>query len=424
MRGNRSELVQEIINKEASYSGKWIIVSFLLLFLLLFAAGWWIQYPDIIEATAFLTADNAPKEIVVRQQGRLVSLLVHNGDEIKPSQAIGWIESVANPSEVIALSINLDSCERLLQEEHCEKIGKMFDSRCDNMGEIQNDYRQFLAALRQFEDYMINGFYLNKKRLLEGDIQTLRKMRQALFDEKGLVDEDEKIAGESFKMNSLLLDQKVLSSEEFRVQESRYFGKEMAGHQLTVQLLSNETQERTKVSELNQLEHDIEQQKVIFQQALESLRSVVADWVNKYVVKAPIGGRVSFATPVQEGQFLQDGKLLGYVIPVNAVFYAQATLPQNNFGKIDTGLHVQLRFDAYPYREFGYVHGSLDYVSGIASDSGFLAYIRFDDGLKTNYGFPIQYKNGLKARAIVVTREMNLLKRFYSNIIRGMSPNK
>jgi len=84
-------------------------------------------------------------------------------------------------------------------------------------------------------------------------------------------------------------------------------------------------------------------------------------------------------------------------------------------------LKVQLRLTAYPYQEFGFVQGTLDYVSGIASDSGFLATIHLDNGLMTNNNQHILYKNGLKAHAIVITRDMRLLKRFYYNLVRSAS---
>jgi HlyD family secretion protein len=33
---------------------------------------------------------------------------------------------------------------------------------------------------------------------------------------------------------------------------------------------------------------------------------------------------------------------------------------------------VQLKVNSYPYEEFGYIQGKLDYISNVATDSGFL----------------------------------------------------
>lgn len=186
-------------------------------------------------------------------------------------------------------------------------------------------------------------------------------------------------------------------------------------------LLSNETQKRDKLKELDQIEHDITQQQLTFQQALQSLKSVVDDWKKRFVLQSPVDGKVFFTIPLQENQFLQQGKLIGYINPNDTRFYAEANLPQNNFGKIDTGLQVQLRFDAYPYQEVGFVEGTLSYVSNVPSDSGFLANIRLNRGLSTNNNKSIPYKNGLKAQAIIITKNMRLLQRLWYNINKSTS---
>jgi HlyD family secretion protein len=160
---------------------------------------------------------------------------------------------------------------------------------------------------------------------------------------------------------------------------------------------------------------------VILQQALLSLKSTIDDWKKKYVLQSPIEGKIFFIVPIQENQFIQPGRLIGYINPDDSHFYTETFLPQSNFGKIDTGLKVQLRFDAYPYQEVGYVEGTVNYISNIASDSGFLATIRFDSGLVTNNHKIIPYRSGLKAQAVIITKNMRLLQRLWYNINKSTS---
>ncbi len=78
---------------------------------------------------------------------------------------------------------------------------------------------------------------------------------------------------------------------------------------------------------------------------------------------------------------MQQGKLLGYEVPDNSKYYVETTLPQANFGKVDTGQQVQVRFDAYPYQEFGIINGRLNYIAKVPSDIGFLATVQLNNGL-------------------------------------------
>jgi HlyD family secretion protein len=225
-------------------------------------------------------------------------------------------------------------------------------------------------------------------------------------------------------MNKILLDEKVISPDEYRTAINAYLNKKMAIPQFNASILSNENQQREKTKELQQLDHDMQQQKLIFVQALHTLKSNVDDWKHKYILQSPINGTVFFSLPLQQNKFIQQGQLLGYVNPASSLFYAEIYIPQNNFGKADTGMQVQLRFDAYPYEETGFVKGKLSYISKIAADSGFYAKVRLDNGLITNLKNHIQYKNGLKAEALVITKNMRLLQRIYYSIVKATSIGK
>jgi len=416
-----SELAQEVISGESDFIERWALSLFFGILLLLFASSWFIKYPDIIEAKAILTARNAPKEIIPRQDGRLVRLFVYNNEPVIKDQVIGWLESTASHQEVIELSKQIDSSIVLLNSNQVSKVSELISKRYYNLGEIQTGYQQFITSWQQFNDYMVNGFYSKKKLLLEDDIRALDSAKQTIQSQRKLTKQDLKLAEETFDMNKKLIDEKVITKEEFRVEKSKYVNKEMSIPQLDATLLGNQTQIRDKLKEIDQLDHDLAQQKVIFGQTLQSLKSQIDDWMKKYVLKSPVNGRISFIVPLQENQYLQAGKLLGYINPNDSHFYAEANLSQYNFGKVHTGLAVQLRFDAYPYQEMGFVEGKLDYVSSIPSDSGFLATVRLTNGLMTNNHKLIPYKPGLRAQALIITQNMRLANRLYYNLIKSTS---
>jgi multidrug resistance efflux pump len=420
----RSHEAQEIIRRKPGFIEKWALLLFMIILLLLLGGTWFIKYPDIIEARGTLTADNAPKEIIALQTGRLIKLFVKNGSSIKKGDMIGWLETTANTQEVLNLSAQLDSSLLLIVKGHSENLSNLFKNDYQNLGELQQSYQVFTAALQQYNDYLINGFYVRKKEMLLKDMNTLQQMNLSIEQQKNLTKQDEDSSEKSMKMNKYLFDEKIISAEEYRTENSKYVNKQMAIPQLNSNILSNQNQQRDKMKELEQLEHDVNQQKIIFEQALQTLKSNVADWLHKYTIQSPLDGTIFFTLPLQQNKFIEAGKLLRYINPQDSKFYVEMYLPQNNSGKVDTGMQVQLRFDAYPYQEVGFVKGRLDYISKIASDSGFLATIQLDNGLTTNLKNNIQYKNGLTAQAIVITKNMRLLQRLYYNIVKTTSAGK
>ena len=417
----RSELAQEILSQKPDFLERWTLYIVLMILLLLLAMTWIIKYPDIIQVSARLTAQNAPKEILVRQNGRLIKLFASNHKFLKKNEVIGWIESTASHAEVLSLSGQVDSGISLLNNGNILKASSLFEHAYQDLGEIQSAYQEFVTAKQTYNDYMVNGFFRAKKQDLKEDLISLSEEGQTIRDREDLTKQDIKLAEETFNANKILWEKKVISKEEFRVAQSNYVNKKMSIPQLNASILTNESRNREKLKELNQLDHDMGKQKEIFQQTLQSLKSRIDEWRKNYVLQSPIDGKAYFVIPLQENQYLQAGKLLGYVNPGDTHYYIEANLPQYNFGKIDTGLNVQLRFEAYPYQEVGYVEGKVDYISSIPTDSVFLTNIRLTNGLRTQNHQSILYKDGLKAQAIIITKDMRLLQRFYYSIVKSAS---
>ncbi|NWJ49400.1 MAG: HlyD family efflux transporter periplasmic adaptor subunit [Bacteroidetes bacterium] len=413
----RSDEAQEIINQKQDFIEKWALAIFLFILLLGLSGTWFFRYPDIIEANAVLTGFDAPTEIIPLQAGRLTKLFVHNNQQLHKGDMLAWIESDADTQEVLDLSEELHYGAKLLSTGKSLNVSKIFSLKFRNLGELQTAYHNFCASLQQFNDYKTNGFYAKRKILLYRDIFYFENIGKKIEEQKSQTESNNGLRSKTFDMNDHLLKREDISFDDNQ-------STKMTIPQLDANIISYKIQISERQKELDQLNHDFLQQKNILEQALLALKSSVDDWILKYTLQAPMDGIVVFAMPVQQNQFIEKGKLLGLINPQVAKFYAEIKLSQNIYSKVDTGMQVQLRFDAYPYQEVGFVKGTLNYISTIDVDSGFLGTIRLDNGLITNQNRKIQYKKGLKAQAIIITKNMRLLQRLYYNLFRSISPQK
>jgi HlyD family secretion protein len=75
-----------------------------------------------------------------------------------------------------------------------------------------------------------------------------------------------------------------------------------------------------------------------------------------------------------------------------------------------------LKFQSYPFQEYGSVQGRIEFISHIPDEKGYLAKVSFTNGLTTTYKKKIQYRDGLTASAEVITQDMRLLDRLYYSI--------
>lgn len=412
-----TEVVENIILKKPGFLIQWglYIVFFVLISVL--SVSWFIQYPDIITGRATIIARNTPKEILCRREGRLQNLFFKNGDTVKQNDIIGFIESTANPDLILELNKKLTLLLKNLKNNKPVSFTNFILGGLDGLGELQADCQQFLTAFQQYSDYTNDGYFVKRKGVLEGDLAYLQLNTMIIEEQKKLLEEDLKLTRESYDSYEKLFKDRVISKQDYRNEQSRLLSKELTIKQINASLLSNEIQQRGKQKEIAELIHTISQQEILFKSFIQTFQSKVENWIKNYILVSPIDGQLNFVFPLQKNSFLTANKLLGFVNPLSSPeYYAILNLPQYNFAKIKTMQRVQLRFDAYPYTEFGFVNGQLNFISEFATDSGFSTDIILPLGLVTDQNKAIQYRNGLTAEARVITKEMRLLNRFYYSL--------
>lgn len=418
-----SNEVQEII----SYKPIWILRNGITLFLIiiccLIASTFFISYPDVVHAGAMLTSINAPKEVKTKMDGRLIRLYAAEGRYVKQNELLGFMESRANHYEVISLSQTIDELQLLMSNGKAEVITRYLLQPYQNLGEAQQAYQSFTQNFILFKQYLHNGYYLKRKVMLQNDMVYLQRLHANLLQQKEMQVEDLGLAKETFDANKSLKEDKVISPLDYRNEKSKYIGKALTIPQISSAIISNESSQHEKEKEILQLENDIAQQKGIFMQALNTVKAQLDEWKSKYLLVAPIDGKIAFTGFVQENQQLKNNQTVCFINPENTQYFVQINIPQNNFGKIKRGQKVLLKLPSYPFQEFGAITGKLDFISNIPTDSGYLAKVLLPNGLQTNYKRMVQYHEGLSAQAEIITEDLKLSDRLLNQLTSVIKNN-
>ena len=410
--------VEEIISHRPPWIIRWGTLLFFFFLLVIGFICWFIKYPDIVTAQATLTSINAPKPVITNISGKLIKINVQENDAVKQNQVMGYLESTANHKEVLKLAANIDSIQFLLDDNHPELIGRFCNLSGNQLGELQIPYQTFSQAFLNFTSYLSDGFYLRKKRMLLVDKNNLEKLHANLLNQKELEKQDIELSQQSFDANRTLRDKKVLAELDYNDEKSKFINKKMSLPQIDNAIISNESDQNAKQKEIAELDNTIIQQKIIFQQALSTLKSQVDEWKKQYLLIAPVDGKVTFVALIQENQQLQSNQTICYINPENSHYFAQLVIPQTNLGKVAVGQKVLLKFSSYPFQEYGAVYGRIEFISNVATDTGYFAKVILQDGLKTNYGKQIMYRDGLQGDAEIITKDLRLLERFYYDIMK------
>lgn len=422
---NHGNELEEIISNKPPLIVRWGTVYFFFILAGLTLISWFIKYPDIVVAKAKLNSVNAAKEVITRTEGKLIKITIKENDKVEAGQILGYMESVANPQSVLAIRNQIDSINILIIQHRTDDIIRLFPNYSNqklnnNLGELQAPYQTFIQSFVTFRDFLNSGFFLKKKNMLHTDMDNIQKLNTILTSQKELLDQDLTLSKETYNANKSLANDKVISSLDYRNEKSKLISKQLSIPLINLSIVGNESQQNEKRKEIAELENQIISQKNIFIQSLQTIKSQVQLWEFKYLLKAPVSGTVSFKGFFQENQEMKVGQTLFYVQPGNTVFFVEMLISQYNFGRVKKGQQVLLKFQAYPFEQYGSVVGTIDYINLTPSDSGYLAKVQLPYGLITNYKKSLIYHNGLFAQADIITENMRLLERFYYNLVKQL----
>lgn len=390
--------------------------------LALFVVGiftWLIKYPDTVSTRSELTGTNAPKPIIARQNLRLIKLLKHNNEEVKKGDLIGILETTADFEEVLRLEQVLHVVDSSLTVRSIDGMKNAMMQSFHQLGELQGDFQSFIQAYIPYRDYVLGDYVVKKKAFLQKDINIANRSRSVLQEQKQLQQQDLGLTQTNITNNKKLLDQKLISEQEYRELSSQYIGKQMSEPQMKSAFIGNEAQVNAIAKEIVEIDNQILTQRSLFEQAVNQLKTRISMWKQEYLLTANSNGKLVFTSFLEENQNLEAGKILANIIPEKSDYYLKMLIPQSNFGKVSIGQKVILKFDGYPWQEYGTVMGQINYISPVPVDSGYyLAKVILPNNLMTNYKKQIPFVEGLLAQSEIITKDLRLAESLYYDLVK------
>ncbi|HEV8285918.1 MAG TPA: HlyD family efflux transporter periplasmic adaptor subunit [Chitinophagaceae bacterium] len=410
------ELVSDEIQEVISYRPHWIVRRgnsfFLVTLLFLLSLTCFIEYPDIINASARIVALNPPRLISSRVEGKLVKIFVTNEQQVKKGQHLGYMESTTDYYEAIKLQSWIEEMIVATQNNIYEALIANPLPTLYNLGELQANYQAFQNELAEVKQSLINGFYQKKRNALQKDLKYLATLKNNTYQQKKLVEEDQQLQKKEYDAYELLAKDKVIATLELNQYKSKLIAKDQTLKQIDAQITNADVNSHSKEKELLDLQKTITDQQQKFHSALLDLKSEVEKWMQQYVLAASKDGKVLFVSSWQENELIASSQPLFYIQPIETKFYAELMAAQNGLGKIRAGQKVMLKVESYPSNEFGYVAGVVNYISNVPNRrDSFLITVDLPKALKTNYNKTIFFRNNLSARAEIITDDRKLFDR-------------
>ena len=415
----RSDEVQEIIGKSPSWllrSGLTVILVFVLFLLL---GSWLFRYPDIIRARVVVYSENPPAHIVARTTGRIEHLFVQDNDRVAKGQILAILENTANYEDVIQLRNDLAEADVFFLTFDTLYYKKIVPDY--RLGDIQPDFSSFLRLYNNYISFIRLRYYPQKVISLKEQVHMQRIYYDRLWSQRQILENEYQIAADQFHRDSLLYKKDVLSLTDYKNSQSSMLQKKYAFNGARTDLA--ETQKDIIELEQNVIgtEKEYEDQKQKLQaeliESLNVLKSRLEYWQKAFVLETPIDGQVTFTNFWSRNQQVANGNVVFTVVPKHeSKIIGRVSLPLRGAGKVKAGQRVNIRFDNFPYMEYGMVKGVVKSISLVPSNDNYVAEITIPQDLKTNYNLTLSFTQEMKGDAEIITDDLRLIQRFFNPV--------
>ena len=420
----RSEEIQDIIDRMPTSFAKWISIIVGCLFIILMVLGWFIRYPDIVTGQVTINANKSPIKLIANSNGKL-HLLTQSHQNIKENDYVAYIESSANIDDIKKVS-ELIRHFNINSETSVDQLA--FFPKEISLGELNVKYFTFIRALQELANYRKENTFAKQREILEQVIIKQREVSQVSKQKLHLNNANLVFTKKFHTRDSTLLNQKVLAHADFDHTEMKYLNAKDNYQGMRRESIQHDQQIQETENKLQQtIIHEHEKQKQMnldLASSYTDLADHLQSWEQKYVFKAPMDGKVQYLKFWVDNHFLQAGEAIFTIVPNDAKMMGQVNLPASGAGKVKVGQEVILKLENYPYVEYGSIRGKVRNISlttnPIQTPQGnienYLIAVDLPHQLKTNYGSQLDAKFEIKGLAEIITKDRRLIERLFDNL--------
>lgn len=417
-------VIEDMLGKPPSWllrSGTGVILLFTLLIL---GMSWFVQYPDKLEGKALIQTAHPPVEIVSSFSANIDQLLIADGSEVNQGTALFILESGANWHDIFTLKEWLNEGKDPLSLDKPLRPNKGIQ----NLGPVSSSYNSYNQLYEEYLQTLNNEQIAQKIKGLEIERTQLNDLFHSLERQESIYVEEFDLLKKDFKRADLLLSSKTISEFEWEQKKNAYLKGKQRLEQYQAEKIQNQIGQEQLSARILDLKQErklkLEEQHQILQNGLKNLQQAVADWEQKYIIRSPGKGLLSWNSIAVQGNYLASGKPVGVLSPKvgHNPIIIKGWMPATRIGELKLGNQVQFQLDKYPPEEYGVLEGSLSKISSMPefrSEYNMAMYeliAEVDTPLITNYKVNIPFEQSSSGNLLIIAEEKRLLERLLDKI--------
>lgn len=413
----RSEPVQEILGTVPSWIIRWGTTLFLAIIVLLLAGSWFFKYPEVVpNLQVEVVTTQPPAYVVARSTGKIEAFFVSDKQKLKAGDSIAVIENPASSGDIFHLRDQLRRFRGILDGNRLDDIARLDFRNNLRLGEVQDEYAEFLEDFIDLKNFVELRYYTRKIETIEKQISDYNLYYNYMYTQKQTLEEDYNLENEDYRRYESLYDSSAISRAELDNSKSELLQKQHAFLGARTNLANTQIKIDELKGEILDLQLQYEQEKgdlqIAINKSFNNLSAALNQWSQDFLIVAPIDGSATFNKFWTVNQNISVGEKIISIVPADSSnIIGKLTMPVYRSGKVRIGQQVNIRFENYPYMEFGMVRGYVEKISIVPADNTYAVDVSFPDGLKTNYQVELPFTQKMRGQAEIITQDTRLLTR-------------
>ncbi len=425
IRLNEQDEIQQILGPPPNWIIRYGVTVVFLFFLGLVILASIIHYRDVVTARGFLTTATPPAKIIARTDGRVATIQVKDLQTVTSGELLVTLESTTNYQDALLLEQNI-----LQPVDSAIRPGQVLQLKLPNhlqLGYLQPYYSTLREQLTQLKYQFERDQTLQLIQSKENEITTLQEVNQALSQQLDTLRKEVLISKNRVDTLRRLLQGGFASAMEVKTAETNHLQYQRELRNKEIDLFNNRIQVSQLASSITNLSQGKDEKInglwINLKEEARKLKAELQDWKQLYVLTAPVAGQVSFTNMRSEQQFVTTGATLMTIVPPSDFnqIIALAFLPATGMGKVAPGMDAKIRLDAFNYKEFGVLEGTVSQI-GLAPEQNqegepyFRMQVVLDNTMTTTYRKKLLFKPEMTATIRVLTEDRSLLARLLDRI--------
>ena len=409
--------IDDIIGRAPAWIVRFGISLVFIIVALLVSVTWMIKYPHTLEARITLSSERPPAEVAAKSGGAITQLFVRDHERVPAGAPLAVLDNTADFEAMRELS------------EQMQQFSRFFDNplafpdiswkKEAQLGDAQSAYLDFIRTLEEYHVFRTAGASGDSAVALQNQKRHYDQLQTRLRRQVQIATDNLAFEKENLNRSRRLVQRDMLARTDLIEVEKTYLERKEALEAAKIALVRN----RIRWAEIDQQLAEYQSQQSTQEASLvaavkvayKRLQHALDEWRTRYVLTAPVVGRVAFHKFWSRDQYVTQGDVIMSVVGEATEIVGKMYLPQYGVGKLRLGQSVDVRLDSYPHTEFGSVVGKVALISPLAIQEGYLIHVDFASGLTTTYRKRLPFTHNMQGQAQILTQERRLIERIFEH---------